>query len=207
MPHKIEFGREFKNMPFYRISECDSDKTAVIVIDMINGFLKHGKLHDSKGMEIVPHVKKLLEYAAEHKLKSVAFADCHSRNSVEFELYPKHCVRDTDECEVIDELSASGSYRLIHKNSTNGFHAPQFRRFLDMNGQLDSFIVCGVNTDICVMSFCMTLKTYFDSRDRKSRVILPMNMTYTSSGDSVKNAACLFMENYGIELFGGIDFD
>ena len=204
MPFKKDI---IENLPHFRIGELDTQKTAVVMIDMINGFLKSGNLHNREALKIVPDIKVLLEYAKQSNMKTIAFADSHSKKSVEFEVFPKHCINGTGECEIIDELSETGGFTLIRKNSTNGFHAHEFRRFLDMNGQLENFVVCGVCTDICVMNFCLTLKSYFDNRDRKSRVILPVNMTCTANGDVMKTAACVFMKNCGTELFGGIDFD
>lgn len=202
-----ELIKNLENLSQYRISKCVHEKTAVVIVDMVNGFLKCGNLHDENSMRIVADIKQLLEYCRDKSMKTIMFADCHEKNSPELSYFPEHCVCGTQECDVIDELAQIGGYELIYKNSTNGFHETEFKKFLEDNCHIENFIVCGVCTDICVMNFCLTLKTFFDSRNVESHVILPVGLTETYGGEFVKRAACVLMNNSGIELFGGIDFD
>lgn len=190
----------------------DSSKTVVIIVDVINGFINEGALHDKKIAKIIPLTEKLLKYAISKSIPTIAFADCHNPSSAEFSAFPVHCLKGDSESEIVSELKNIGGYTLIEKNSTNGFHAPDFQNFLSENGHIENFIVCGDCTDICVMNFCLTLKTYFDQRDKNCRITVPVNMVETFDSDGHYNefmntSAFIFMRNAGIELTGGIDFD
>lgn len=203
---------DFRNLPSIKLKDLIPKRTAVVLVDMINGFIREGALHDKGISAIVSPACQLLEFSASVGMKVAAFADCHSRSSTEFSAFPVHCLKGSSESEIVDELKKTGGYILIEKNSTNGFHAPGFHDFLSENPDMDCFIVCGDCTDICVMNFCLTLKTFFDQQDRKCRIIVPVNMveTYNAEGhynEFMNTAAFIFMKNSGIELVGGTDLD
>lgn len=201
-----------KSLASVKADSFDTAETAVIIIDIINGFINEGALHDNNIAVIIPQVVKLLKYAVSNGIPAVAFADCHNTASKEFSSFPVHCLIGGAESEVVDELKNIGGYILAKKNSTNGFHSPEFQKFLSDNPHIKNFIVCGDCTDICVMNFCLTLKTYFDQIDKSSHIVVPVNMveTYDSENhynDFMNTTALVFMRNAGIELTGGIDFD
>ena len=201
-----------KSLSSVKAGSFESSETAVIMVDIINGFINEGALHDNNIAGISPQVEKLLKYAVANDIPAVAFADCHSPSSKEFSSFPVHCLRGGAESEIVDELKNIGGYIVAEKNSTNGFHCPEFQRFLSDNPNIKNFIVCGDCTDICVMNFCLTLKTYFDQADKHCRIAVPVNMVETYDADNHYNvfmntAAFIFMRNAGIELTGGIDFD
>ena len=47
------------------------------MVDIINGFINEGALHDNNIAGIIPQVEKLLKYAVANDIPAVAFADCH----------------------------------------------------------------------------------------------------------------------------------
>jgi hypothetical protein len=61
----------------------DPQKTAVIVIDMINGFTREGTLQSPRATALIPTITKLIKHAHEYGIAVVAFADCHPDDSVE----------------------------------------------------------------------------------------------------------------------------
>ena len=200
-----------ENLPDLKIKQLESEKTAVVFVDIINGFISEGTLHDKRIGRIIPEAVKLLKYANLAGMKSLAFADCHRESAAEFSAFPPHCISGSHESEIADELKNIGGYLLIEKNSTNGFHAPGFQQFIKSCGK-ENFIVCGDCTDICVMNFCLTLKTYFDQNDKKCKIAVPVNITETFDGNGhysefMNKSALCFMRNAGIELFGGIDYE
>ena len=74
-----------------------------------------------------------------------------------------------------------------------------------------AFIVCGVCTDICVMQFCLTLKTLCNQANRPMEVLVPVNAveTYDAPGhnaDECNAAALQFMQQAGIMLTSEIRF-
>lgn len=198
-------------LPSLKIKQLERSKTTVVFVDIINGFISEGALHDKRIAAIIPEAVRLLEYADSSGIRAVAFADSHSESAAEFSAFPPHCISGSPESEIVDELQRAGGYQLICKNSTNGFHAPEFQKFLESD-ESENFIVCGDCTDICVMNFCLTLKTFFDQSDKKCRIAVPVNITETfdSNGhysEFMNKTALCFMRNAGIELFGGIDYE
>lgn len=204
-----EIKKHIFSVPSVKLSELNKSETVLVVVDMINGFVNEGSLSSPRIKNIVPDVSKLVSECHKNGINIIAFADCHKENAVEFESFPIHCLENTKESELIDEIKDIIS-RVIPKNSTNGFHAPEFQKFLAENKNIKNFIVCGDCTDICVHNFCITLKTYFSQNDIKSRIIVPLNVVETYDG-GIHNAefmnlsALMIMETNGIELVKEIE--
>lgn len=205
----LSYSDDLKKKPSIGIESFNSNKTVLVVVDVINGFTKEGVMASSKVAEIIPSVKNLMERAIDNNIKVLAFADCHSEDCSEFDSFPPHCIENTSECELVSELKELKNYILIEKNSTNGFHAPNFQKFLSQNSEIDTFIVCGDCTDICVMNFCLTLKTKFDQDNKLCNVIVPMGCVETYDApkhySKLMNIMSLkFMENCGINIVSTI---
>lgn len=73
-----------KSLSSVKAGSFESSETAVIMVDIINGFINEGALHDNNIAGIIPQVEKLLKYAVANDIPAVAFADCHSPSSKEF---------------------------------------------------------------------------------------------------------------------------
>lgn len=199
-----EIKKYIASEPSINLSGFESKETVLVVIDMINGFVKEGALSSPRIKNIIPEVSDIILKCNEKNIDIIAFADCHSENSIEFESFPLHCIKNTTETEIISEIKDKIS-TIIMKNSTNGFHSPEFQKLLAKNYHWKNFIVCGDCTDICVHNFCMTLKTYFNEVNMKSRVIVPMNAVETYDGDNhnadfMNLSSLIIMKTNGIEL-------
>ncbi|MDE7278127.1 MAG: cysteine hydrolase [Oscillospiraceae bacterium] len=200
---------EIKELSPMDFSELVPEKTALIVVDVINGFIREGAMSSSIIEGIVPNVVKLMEKFKDAGIPVAAFADCHSENCAEFASFPQHCLSGTSESELVDELKEVGGYFLIKKNSTNGFHEKDFMHELVRNPKINTFVVVGDCTDICVMQLCLTLKTWFTAQDRTSEIIVPMNCveTYDSpdhNADFMNIAAYKLMKDSGIKFVSEI---
>lgn len=155
----------------------DCRKPVVFVIDMVNGFLKEGPLHDERIADIIPSIQKLLDALA---CRNVFICDNHPPHTREFETFPKHCVIGSEEAEVVDELKPYVK-SWISKNSTNTFHAQAFQEFIqeDLDYYQD-IVVVGCCTDLCVLHFVLTLQTWLNEHNKKEyRIIVPKNCTET----------------------------
>jgi len=193
------------NVKKVNINILDASKTALVIVDMINGFSKDGMLKSDRIAGIIPGITELSKIADDLKIKKIAFADAHNQNSPEFDMYPKHCLDSTSESEVVDEIKDVGGYQLIKKNSTNGFLEDEFQEWLKSNQNIENFIVVGDCTDICVEQFSVTLKTWFNRNNMKSRIIVPLNLveTYdlgTHNAELINLFASFSMMGNGIEI-------
>ena len=191
--------------PLLSLRSLEADKTALIIVDMVNGFVKEGPMSSPRIQTIIPAISDLMTLAKAQKIDMLAFADCHEESSIEFTAYPPHCLAESTECEIIDELKEVGGYELVRKRSTNGFLEPAFHEWLNHHPEVTQFIVVGDCTDICVEQFVITLKTYFTTLNRPIRIILPTNAveTYDSephAGDFMQVIALYKMQMNGIEI-------
>ena len=170
---------------------------ALFVIDMINGFVKEGAMHDCKIMEIVPEI---LNQVKHFEGDCYFIRDAHELDAIEFKSFPLHCIKGSSESEVIDELKPFVKNEIL-KNSTNAFHAINKSLFDNYN----EFVLCGCCTDICVMQFALSLKTYLNQIEcaGKVKVLKEGVATYDAphhKAEGYHMMALKLMEQSGIEL-------
>ena len=196
-------------LPVFPSQSLQGNRTAFLIVDMINGFAREGALKSSRVEDLIPEITRLSKLCDELKIQKLAFADCHTEASPEFDAYPAHCMAGSREGEIVDEIREAGGYRLIPKNSTNGFLEEEFQKWLRENPQTDTFILAGDCTDICVQQFATTLKAWFNMQNRRVRIIVPVNAveTYDSgmhNGDLMHVMALYTMITNGTEVVQAI---
>lgn len=181
-------------------------KEICVVVDMINGFINEGVLSDPSINRIVPETVKIVKSFIDDKNDVISFQDTHTMSSLEFEFYPPHCLKDTSESDLIPELKPFEAQMIkIEKDTTNGFFAPKFQTYLLENPDLDSVTVVGCCTDICVLQFTQSLKTYTQTIGKKMdiKVVEKAVDTFnTPSHDkqSFHENALDLMRNAGIQI-------
>ena len=76
----------------------------LVIVDMVNGFIKEGNMADPYINHITPRIISLVEESIKDG-EGIAFVkDTHEPNSKEFRKFPIHCLKGTSESELIDEL-------------------------------------------------------------------------------------------------------
>ena len=143
---------------------------AIIVIDMLKGFLEEGHpLYCGKrARRIINPVRNLL--SRKKSKESVIFLrDEHRKNDPEFKMFPPHCIKGSDECNVISELKEFWKKGIdVPKGTLSGFYKTKLERVLKEKVRpKEKITVIGVCTDICV------LYTVADLRARCYEVIVP----------------------------------
>ncbi len=139
----------------------------VLVTDMLVGFLVDGNnlYCGDEAREIIPRVRRLIE-AEQARGSSVIFiCDTHDPDDLEFEMFPVHCVRGTEEAELIPELRDYDGIRLQKRRYSAFFDTTLDAMLAELSP--DKLIICGVCTDICV------LHTAADARNRDYKVDIP----------------------------------
>jgi len=154
----------------------------LLVVDMLKGFLEPGrKLYcgeDARG--IIPRVKRLIEDELAEGSKVFFICDAHDPDDLEFEVFPVHCVRGTEEAEVIPEL-AQYAGELVQKRRYSAFFDTDLdERLTGLDP--DKVIICGVCTDICVVH------TAADARNRDYAVEVPTDCVATFDPEAHKYA-------------------
>lgn len=183
----------------------DKTRTALIVVDMINGFAKAGPLASPRVEAIISENVRLWLEAKAQGIPVVAFADEHTLQSPEFASFPVHCLAASFESELITELAELAGDKRIGKNSTNGFLEPLFAQWLASHEQIDQFVLIGDCTDICVLQMAQTLKAWFNRQNRVSRLVVPLSAvdTYTlgeHDGDLLNVLSLYLMRLSGVEI-------
>ncbi|MEE0858239.1 MAG: isochorismatase family cysteine hydrolase [Acutalibacteraceae bacterium] len=179
------------------------EETCIIVVDMTNGFVKEGALASKDIEKINDDIADFVTMSRAKKIDVYALADSHNEKSTEFATYPIHCLENTDESKLTDEIASSGKITVINKNSTNGFLEDEFKE--KVSDKYQNYIIVGCCTDICVQQLALTLKAEFNRKNQVKRVIVPQNLvaTYDSPNHNAEltNIMALYnMSINGIEI-------
>lgn len=132
----------------------------VIVADMVRGFCEEGhNLYVGPSIrEIIPRIRRLLQEEREKGVHIIFLADTHEPDDLEFQMFPPHCIRGTEEPEVIPELREFAD-EIIPKRRFSGFFGTNLEKRLQELGP-DRVIIVGDCTNICV---------YFTAADARAR--------------------------------------
>lgn len=199
-----EIAEEINGLEAMSFDQIPAGGTAMVIVDAVNGFIREGAMSSKRIESIIPNIVALMKKCKEKNIPIAAFADCHGENCAEFESFPPHCIKGTSESDIVDEIKNEGGYKLIEKNSTNGFHEKEFVNCLEANGK-SRFIVTGDCTDICVLQFCLSLKTWFTQKNLRSEIIIPLNCVETYDAP-YHEAGFMSLAAYKILKDSGIKF-
>ena len=180
---------------------------ALIVVDMVNGFVKEGVLHDDNIARVIPRQIELIkEYHNEGELV-IFVQDTHTIKSTEHKRFNGyHCLEGSGEEEVIDELKPFATLDntiCIPKNSTSFMESPVFRDVMEEASNIKEFDIVGCCTDICVCNGSLGLANYLDEHNRDSVIRVHKDGVATFAEDNRQNyvnAAYLLMDQQGIQL-------
>ena len=170
------------------MKELVNVKELLVVVDVINGFIKEGNMKDEYINRIVPGIKKEVEKYLDDDFKEVFYIrDCHNKDSLEFKKFPLHCLKETSESEMVDELKVyQDKVRTYFKNSTSAIFAPGLLDDINSMSNLEKVVIVGCCSDICVINFAIPLTNYFDqiNKDVSINVIEELIETYDSNNHS-----------------------
>ena len=183
-------------------------KGMLIVVDMVNGFVREGVLHDEKIADVIPRQIELIKEAKARGDLIVFIKDTHDEDAVEFKRFggTKHCVRGTSEANLVDELLPFENDEdtiSIEKNSTSYMEAPEFRNLMAGLQNVERVDVVGCCTDICDFNGTMGLANYLDQNNRNVDIRVHTDAVATYAQETRQNyveAANLLMEQQGIQL-------
>ena len=126
----------------------------LIVVDMQNDFID-GSLGSAMAQAIVP---KVVEKAAHFDGKVIFTRDTHGPNYLNTQegrkLPVKHCIQGTPGWQICEELQPFAA-NVVDKLSFGSISLP---RLLAQEGTPESIELCGLCTDICVVSNALLFK-------------------------------------------------
>lgn len=130
-------------------------KSALLVIDMINDFLKEGApLEVPMGRDIIPRIQEAVLTASVSKYPIVLVSDAHVVDDKEFKLWPKHAVIGTNGAMLFDKLkdfilAEKIGFEYINKQTYSGFFHTRLDDLLKSK-KVKRVFVTGILTNICV---------------------------------------------------------
>jgi biuret amidohydrolase len=135
----------------------DPTRTAVLVIDMQRDFLEPGApVATPGGLELVPRINRLTARARERGIPVIFTQEMHRADKsdfgIELEFEPPHCLEGSAGLELVDALEVMpADYRIVNKRRYDAFLGTDLESLLRNLG-VESLLVVGVCTDICVTS-------------------------------------------------------
>ena len=182
----------------------------LVVVDMVNGFVKEGTLAAPSIMRIVPRIEKLMDYYINKIGGTVAIVrDSHQKDAIEFKTYPIHCIEGSKESELIDELKKYEKKSLTYlKNSTNLVFAKGYMEDLRKMINLEKILFTGCLSEVCVENGAISTKNLLDEWNRNIEVSVdPLGIdTYDAEGHDrniVTKDALNRMKRNGIMIYKG----
>ena len=218
----------------------DGSATGLVIVDEVKGFAAVGggnlapPVENPQVTAMIAETDRLARRFQALGWPVLAFLDTHEPGKPE-PPYPPHCERGTGEEELVDELAwlaGASNATLIHKDCINGFigaTAPDGRNavvdWVNAHG-LETLLVVGICTDICVMDFVLTAlsarnhdmmpscreifvhegacATYDLPRDAALSLDLPETASHPQ--DATHHMGLYFMAARGARLVGEVTF-
>lgn len=178
----------------------------LIVVDMVNGFVYNGPLHDIECSKIIPRQKEIIDDYLDNGDLVVFIKDTHTKDSTEFSRMPIHCLENTDESELVPELReyvGRDNVITINKNSTSFNEAPEFRELITNLVNLKRVDEIGVCTDICDFNGIMGLANRLNQENRDVSIYVHEDAVATFNKTERREyveAAKLLMKQQGINI-------
>ena len=200
-PFLSDVFEELASKECAELSSFESGKTALLIVDMVNGFVKDGALASGNTLAINAPVAELAKKCTDMGIAVCALCDAHAEDSPEFDSYPPHCLAGSVESDITDEIKAVCDAVRIDKGSVNGILEKEFTDWLEKN-EFDSFIVVGDCTDLCVLQLSNSLKAWFNTKNKKCRVVVPVSLVSTYDLGSHNAELTSLMALYNMSLNG-----
>ena len=154
------------------------NKTVFVDIDTQFDFMNpNGALYVPDAEDIIDNIKRLFDYAKEHKIKILSSTDAHQVDDPEFKLFPPHCIKDTPGNQKIEASTCKDNIIIenIEQDITESMldheqlivESQTFDIFESINTdeivkKLDAhnYVVFGVAADYCVKEAVLGLLKY-----------------------------------------------
>ncbi|SFS66504.1 cysteine hydrolase family protein [Halostagnicola kamekurae] len=136
----------------------EPDSTAVVVVDMQNGFCHpDGSLYAPGSETVIEPITELVSRARTAGAQIVytrdihppeQFADAHYYD--EFEQWGEHVVEGTWDAELVDELAVESDDHVVEKHTYDAFYQTELEGWLNARG-IDDLVLCGTLANVCVL--------------------------------------------------------
>jgi nicotinamidase-related amidase len=138
--------------------QFDPDSTAVVVVDVQNGFCHpDGSLYAPASEAAIEPITTLLGRAREAGVQVVYTRDVHPPEQFEeahyydeFERWGEHVLEGSWEAEIVDELDVREPDHVVEKHTYDAFQETEMDGWLSARG-IDDLLFCGTLANVCVL--------------------------------------------------------
>lgn len=200
-----ELIHSFLTTQFHKMkpNSFNDEKTLVLVVDMIKGFAKQGALYSDRVEKIIPLQAHFLKQVGQSHIQFVN--DGHPENAQEFTVFPPHCIKGSEESEIVEELKPYLNKDIIYKNSTNGYLENALQTLL--HKEFKHIVIVGCCTDLCILQLALTIKAHYNRLNKEVSLYVPFNLVDTyhldatyHPGDFMHLIALKMMQDNGINI-------
>ncbi|MFW6447940.1 MAG: cysteine hydrolase family protein [Halobacteriota archaeon] len=138
--------------------DVDADRTALVVVDMQNGFCHpEGSLYAPPSEAAIEPIAQLVDRARAADVQVVYTRDVHPPEQFEdahyydeFERWGEHVLEGSWEAEIVDDLEVREADHVVEKHTYDAFQRTEFDGWLSAR-QLDTLVICGTLANVCVL--------------------------------------------------------
>ena len=136
----------------------DPDSTAVVVVDMQNGFCHpEGSLHAPASEETLADVTEVVADARDAGASVVYTRDVHPPEQFEgnhyydeFDRWGEHVLEGSWEAELHDDLDVREEDHVVEKHTYDAFHRTELEGWPDAH-KIHDLLLCGTLANVCVL--------------------------------------------------------
>ena len=127
------------------------EKTALIIVDMQNDFVKDGgSLVVEAADDKIISIQKLLNAARKAGVRVAFTQDTHYESDPEWQIWPEHCRANTWGWEIIEELKPQPGEMVFQKSRYDGFYGTSLEHYLSRDWDVKHLVIVGTVSSICV---------------------------------------------------------
>ncbi|AFZ72503.1 cysteine hydrolase family protein [Natronobacterium gregoryi] len=138
--------------------ELDPTRTALVVVDMQNGFCHpDGALYAPGSEDAIDPVSDLVDWAADAGVSVVYTRDVHPPDQFEdahyydeFDRWGEHVLEGSWEAEVVEKLPVEDADHVVEKHTYDAFQKTELEGWLNARGIKD-LVFCGTLANVCVL--------------------------------------------------------
>ena len=162
---------------------ADPQRTAIISVDVINGFLYEGPLASPRVAPIDQTVTALMRTAWQRGVRDILLVqEGHSADSLEFEAFGEHALKGSRQAAATDLIQALPFYAqltTLYKDSIHPAINTGLDAWLDERPGLQTVIAVGDVTDLCLYQLASYLKLRANAHHQEQQVIVPADCVQT----------------------------
>ncbi|TYT63905.1 cysteine hydrolase family protein [Natrialba swarupiae] len=133
-------------------------RTAVVVVDMQNGFCHpDGSLYAPGSEAVIEPIADLVERASDAGASVLYTRDVHPPEQFEdahyydeFDQWGEHVLEGSWDAEIVDELPSERADHVVEKHTYDAFYATELEAWLNARG-IDDLVLCGTLANVCVL--------------------------------------------------------